>query len=249
MFEIGSITKPFTALLLEKLVDSSILSLDDSLLNFFPNILSIKDITLRHLANHTSGLPRLPDNIKPKDITNPYQEYTKEDLENFLQSYKPDKNHGDTFEYSNFGYATLGYILTQTTNDSYENLIKKYILDPLGMKQTYIDIPQSESGFLAQGYTTNQQENSLWNQGIFASAGGIVSNIQDMELFLKWNMTRPQSSFVWMKQGETLWHNGMTGGYASFMAFDKEKNVGLVLLANTAISLDPLAKEILEYLK
>ena len=249
LFEIGSITKLFTNLLFKKISETGKISLDNKVSDFLPDMKSVGSITIRQLITHTSGLPRLPKNLKPKNISNPYREYTEQDLENFLKLYKNEKTPGEIFEYSNVGYALLSYILIKIENTSYENILKINILQPLGMEHTYIHIPKKEYGFLAQGYNSDGNKISLWNQEIFVGAGGIVSNISDMEKFLKWNMAQSEPLLAFVKQKNIFWHNGMTGGYASFLAFNIENKTGLVILANTAKSVDNLAKEIFGNLK
>lgn len=106
IFAIASITKVFTALLLQEMADRGELDLDDSIENFLPSSVTVpskngKKITLSHLVTHRSGLPRLPDNFKPKEKDNPYADYTVEMLYAFLSKHELAREPGEKYEYSN----------------------------------------------------------------------------------------------------------------------------------------------------
>ena len=116
VFEIGSITKVFTALLLADMAESGELSLDDPIAKFLPESVKVpskddKQISLLHLATHTSGLPRMPDNFHPADLENPYADYTVEKMYEFLSGYTLTRGIGTRIEYSNYGCGLLGHIL------------------------------------------------------------------------------------------------------------------------------------------
>ena len=157
LFEIGSITKTFTGILLADMVLKGEVALDDTVASYLPKgtILPMrngKEITLRHLATHTSGLPRLPSNIAPADISNPYADYTVDQMYAFLADYTLERDIGELAEYSNFGMGLLGHVLAFKAGVPYETLIKRRIFDPLGMTNTTITISADQRLVLTDGH-------------------------------------------------------------------------------------------------
>jgi serine-type D-Ala-D-Ala carboxypeptidase/endopeptidase len=153
LFEIGSDTKTFTALLLQDMVRRGEMRLDDPVAKYLPASVTMptrngKDITLRHLATHTSGLPGLPDNLDPKRADNPYADYTVEKLYAFLSRYQLSRDPGATSEYSNFGMGLLGHVIALKAGASYESLVVERICRPLQMDSTSISLtPELKSRF------------------------------------------------------------------------------------------------------
>jgi len=136
VFEIGSITKVFTAILLADMADRGEVALDDPVAKFLPDGVRVpgrngRRITLLDLTTQSSGLPRMPDNLRPKDPTNPYADYTPEQMFEFLGRYELTRDIGAQYEYSNLGVGLLGQALARRAGTSYEALVKERILDPL----------------------------------------------------------------------------------------------------------------------
>jgi len=263
IFEIGSITKVFTTISLLEMVKQNKIHLEDSIEMYLPGVkVPEKDghkITVWHLATHTSGLPRMPDNFKPKSRDNPYIDYSAENLYAFLNGLTLTKNPGEHHEYSNIGMGLLGHILCLIEKTDYETLIKKYICNPLGMKDTGVNLTPSMKMNLAYGHSVLKTA-SNWDFDVFAGAGAIRSNIKDMTIFLAANMGMidtplyesiqashaqkcPMAESDHVKQcigwiantqhdGTITWHNGGTGGYRSFMGFDIKNKKGVVILGN-----------------
>ena len=145
VFEIGSITKVFTSTLLADLVSREELGLDTPVQSLLGDEARMParngaEITLGHLATHSSGLPRLPDNFDPENPANPYADYTVEDLNAFLSSHELDRDIGDTVEYSNVGYRLLGHTLALREGTDFETLIAERILEPLQMPDTAVEL-------------------------------------------------------------------------------------------------------------
>ena len=93
LFDIASITKPFTGLLLQDMIERGEMKLDDPVAKYLPQSVRMpthngKEITLRHLVTHTSGLPHIADNLDPKRVDNPFADYTVEELNAFLSGYQ-----------------------------------------------------------------------------------------------------------------------------------------------------------------
>ena len=156
IFEIGSITKVFTALLLAEMAHHGEVSLFDPVAKYLPKDVraperSGRSITLKDLATHTSGLPRLPTNLAPKNPANPYADYTVEQLYQFLSTYELTRDIGSRFEYSNIGGGLLGHVLARRANTNYEDLVHSRIGGPLGMNSTGITLMPKQKARLAAG--------------------------------------------------------------------------------------------------
>lgn len=276
IFEIGSISKVFTSFLLSKSIETNKLSLNDKVQTFFEFELNKGDlgfnpneITLLQLSNHTSGLPRVPiDLVFGVDIdrTNPYANYDSIKLEahlktNFYRQSKP----GEKYAYSNLGAGLLGYILEKVYNKSYENLLNKNIFNSLKMTSSSIYV--RDSSRLIKGLDNNGIVNN-WEFKSLAGAGGIKSTVNDMSLFIKYNIETSDREYVQMREKtfsvnkdmemglgwhilkrndkELLFHNGATGGYTSSLVIDIKNKKGIIILCNispniTLGSLDELS--------
>src|SRR5580704_17433633 len=146
VFEIGSITKVFTALLMADMAQRGEVAFDDPVAKYLPPEGRPhpydKDgaITLLDLATHTSGLPRSPPNLEPKDPDNPYADYTAARLYAFLSSYTSQFQPGTSFEYSNLGFGLLGHALALRAGCPYEDLLLDRICAPLGLEDTRVTL-------------------------------------------------------------------------------------------------------------
>ncbi len=199
LFEIGSITKVFTASILEILIRQEQLKWEDSLSKFFSKTQlhqSLGAITVLELVTHTSGLPRLPFNFgeKEKEKNNPYAYYTDDDLFLFLKKY-PLTNE-KKYLYSHLNYALLELILEQTTQQTLPQLIENHILTPLNMTQTYFILPDSLTIPLAQGYLLTGEKAPLWTFQTFEGAVGMKSTLNDLLKFIQSNLHPPHSELT-----------------------------------------------------
>lgn len=221
-----------------------------------------QNTTLRHLATHLSGFPSLPQSFlnKMTDETNPYKDLKTEDIYDYLKNCD-SKQEEETFEYSNFGMGLLGHLLELKTNVKYEDLVKQKLLHPLDMKNTFVTIDSITQQKIIQGYDELNNPNPIWKDEVLTGAGSFLSNALDMLKFLKANLNEnqstlsaslikthqqqlngetglgwilPSSSDKLIGNGNIVWHNGMAGGYASYIAVDKMNNYGIVILSNKA---------------
>ena len=278
VFEIGSISKVVTALLLADLVERGELKLNDPISKFLPKSVKVpsrsgKEITLIDLATHTSGLPRLPDNLKPQDIENPYADYTVKQLYDFLSRYRLTKDIGTEYEYSNLGAGLLGHILSLKAGMGYETLVTTRIAQPLQMNSTKIQLSAEMKSRFAIGHNEIGQPVKSWDLPTLAGAGGLRSTTHDLLNFLAASLGLTKSNLsptmqrtqtvqrqtgtpdleiglgwhILKKHGtEIIWHNGGTGGYHSFIGFDKKKQLGVVVLSNSSNSIDDIGLHLLE---
>lgn len=189
IFEIGSITKVFTALLAAEMAQDGELKLDDPIAKYLPASVKIperngRQITIVDLATHTSGLPRMPANFRPKDPENPYEDYSLDALYSFLSSYELHRDIGIKFEYSNLGFGLLGIGLAQRVGMDYEKLVVTRICDPLGMNSTRITLSESMRQRLAVGHSADLVKASVWDIPTLAGAGALRSSANDLLAFL-----------------------------------------------------------------
>ncbi len=276
VFEIGSISKTFTGLLLADQVTKGELQLTTPLQDLLPSGVTAPSrngeaITLVHMSNHTSALPRLPDNMRPANPNNPYADYSEEQLYEFLSRYQLPRDIGSEYEYSNYAAGLLGHVLAAKNKMSYEALLLKTIAQPLGMKNTGITLTPNMKEHLAMGHSgPTQVEN--WDLTTLAGAGAIRSTVVDMLNYVSANMgtqksdlypamqlshtnTRkagedPQVGLGWHisehNGREFVWHNGGTGGYRTFVGFVKGGNKGVVVLSNSNASIDNIGYHLLD---
>jgi len=262
IFEIGSVTKVFTSLLLADMVHRKEVALDDPAAKYFPDNVRMparsgNPITLLDLSTHTSGLPPLPSNLKPKDLRNPYADYSVDDLYQFLSGYELPCDPGSEFVYSNLGAGLLGHVLARRAGTNYESLIRVRITEPLNMRDTAITLSSSMKQRMATGHSGILEPVANWDLPTLAGAGALRSSADDMltllEAFLSYKETplapamkamldlrRPvgntklEIGLAWHILGESAWHNGGTGGFRSFFGFDPKARTGVVVLSNAS---------------
>ena len=193
IFEIGSVTKVFTALLLADAVQRGEVALTDPVAKYLPATVKVpqrngRAITLQDLATHTSGLPRLPSNLTPQDAADPYADYTVAQMYAFLSTYDLPRDIGSQFEYSNFGVGLLGHVLALRAGMDYETLVRTRILQPLGMTNTSITLSPAARAKLAVGHNAALEPVKNWELSTLAGAGALRSDATDMLTFLRATM-------------------------------------------------------------
>ncbi|MBK7600246.1 MAG: serine hydrolase [Acidobacteria bacterium] len=278
VFEIGSVTKVFTAILLADMVERGEVNLNDPISKYLPKSVKTptrdgKEITLLHLSSHTSGLPRMPNNFAPKDNQNPYADYSVEQMYAFLSGYTLPRDIGAKAEYSNYGVGLLGHILALRAGMDYETLVRTRICQPLKMDSTRIKLTPEMQARLARGHNPALKPVANWDLPTFAGAGALRSTTKEMLKFVAANLGLSNSPLLtamqkthqpqhdmgtpdvevglgWIIQKkfdtEIVWHNGGTGGYHSFIGFDKKKRRGVVVLSNSTNDIDDIGLHLLE---
>ena len=263
LFEIGSITKTFTGLLLAQMAVRKDLDLRDPVRDLLP--ISVPrptagyDVTLLDLATHHSGLPRMPDNGGPGTQRETYTNYQTSDLYDFIKRHGLAKPSDTRYLYSNVGFAILGAALMNRAGASYPELLARGITGPLGMRDTAITLPPDLQARLIQGYDHDRHPTPPWDlSGAYASAGGIRSTAADMLTYLEAQLHPERSPFpaalaasqrvraeVAGEIGVALaWefdpatgaysHGGATGGYTSVSFFNPRRDAAGVILVNSA---------------
>ena len=201
IFEIGSATKVFTSLLLADAVRRGEVALTDPVAKYLPAGVKVperggKKITLVDLATHTSGLPRLPANLAPKNPANPYADYTVKQLYDFLSTYELPRDIGSQYAYSNLGAGLLGHALSRRAGMDYETLVRSRITGPLAMKNTSITLSEEQKRRLAVGHGENRERVANWDLPTLAGAGAIRSTANDLLTFLAANLGYSKSSLA-----------------------------------------------------
>lgn len=268
LYEIGSITKTFTSLLLAKLAVEKKLRIDDPIARYLPDSLKLKDkagteITFKDLSTHTSGLLRLPFGYNPEDWNNPYLGYKREQLFLYLSKFEPGEV-GTTNSYSNLAVGLLGETLAIIEDTPYTTLIQSEILEPLRLNHTYFEISQEQQPYFATPYAKDKAVSS-WEFDVMAPAGALRSNIKDLisygASYLNKNplskaqalttethfeaTDAPTQGLAWFKEGSTISHGGGTGGFLTHLVVDLENQVVAAVMTNTA---DNSASDLANYL-
>lgn len=189
VFEIGSITKVFTALLLTEMVTRGEVALDDPVARYLPAGVTVpsrngRQITLLDLATYTSGLPRMADNMSTGSV-NPFATYTIDQLYAFLSSHALRFEPGTHYEYANLGFGLLGHVLARRAGISYEDLLVARICAPLGLDDTRITLTESMRQRLALGHASNLSPASNWEFLSLAGTGALRSTANDMMKFVR----------------------------------------------------------------
>ena len=193
VFEIGSITKTFTSAALAAMVARGEVRLDDPVRALLPPTAKVpsrsgREITLLELATQSSGLPRMPSNLRPADPKNPYADYTAEQLYEFLSGHQLSRDVGAQYEYSNLGVGLLGHALALKAGTSLEDLYRRRLLDPLGMKDTRIALTPSMKERLAPGHDEAGRVVPNWDIAALGGAGALRSTANDMLTYLAANL-------------------------------------------------------------
>ena len=274
LFEIGSITKVFTATLLWQMVQRGEVALDDPIEKYLPPGVKAPEgggrpITLEDLATHTSGLPRLPSNWQPKSADDPYSDYGVDRMWTFLSSYALPRPVGSKYEYSNIGAGILGQLLARRAGTSYEEAVKRVTV-PLGLVDTIITLSPAQEARLAPGHNGVVPVPN-WHTAAIEPAGALRSDAVDLLRFTAANaglvkgvsaapfvdMHKPRRpagipmsiGLGWhiRENGDRpiVWHNGGTGGYRSFAGFIAGERA-VVVLSNSNEGLDDVGFHLLE---
>lgn len=263
-YEIGSLTKTVTGMLLADSIERGEVRADTRLGELLDlGTSGVAAVTLEELATHRSGLPRLaislgqvvPNLIAQWRATDPYQATVEE----LVAQARSTQLGPREFAYSNFGMALLGQALAAAAGTTYQDLVTVRVLAPLGMTNSYLPItkdglrPDAPTGFTKSG-----RHSDAWTLQATAPAGGIRSTPADLVSYARAILDdeapgtaalKPRADagevgrigFAWLTDASGVtWHNGMTGGYASFLGLDQESGRAVVILSSTAVSVDDL---------
>lgn len=259
IFEMGSITKTFTAYVLTAVLMDKKISETDPIIKYLPDSVQqnqqLGSISFLSLMNHTAGLPRLPDNMKVTDARQPYALYSSRELFTYLITCLP-KPDGKS-NYSNLGAGIAGVLAERISGTSYAALLDKYIFLPFKIITAANTIEKTENK--SQGYFEKDDKTPYWNMNILAPAGGLKCSASEMLTYLQ-QMCFPQSAEAkliidklttqtvamnpriavgrgWHIYNDKdlplfYWHNGGTYGFSTFCAFTKDKSKAVIVVIN-----------------
>lgn len=276
LYEIGSITKTFTSLLLAKAIVDGKLALNDPIIKYLPDSVSVnpdlKKITFKHLANHTSGLPRKPPSTPSSDPFQPYENHKESHLFSYLKSYKAKTAPGSSFSYSNLAVNLLGVLLENIYEKPYEVLLMQVISKPLHLNQTKITLTDNDLRLLAQGHDNNRKPVARWRQPL-KGAGSILSSSANLLQYGKEQLPLLKSSlsksilltqqptfeddfnqiglgwlFLSSTRDKVMMHSGGTAGYSSSIYVNLSKSIVLVVLANKITEGPPIGQSLIQEL-
>lgn len=267
LFEIGSVSKTFTGLMLAQMVVQEKVRLDEPVRELLPYGTVTKpadsEITLLDLATHHSGLPPMPDNFDRADNVNRYADYGPEQLYAYLARHGVAKPADATFVYSNLGVGLLGQALAERARKSYADQLRAEITDPLGMTDTVLKLSGEQQRRFLPGYDEKHRPVPVFKRdGALAGAGAILSTAGDMMTFLETNLHpekagslssalalshqlhertngSQQIALAWSYGADTgtYWHNGATSGFTSHAFFNPRMDCAVVVLMNTGPNL------------
>jgi len=237
----------------------------------------LRNITLLNLSNHTSGLPSLPTNFQaqwPNDKSNPYKNYSKQLLFSYLRNCRLNNEPGTKYAYSNVAVGLLGIVLEKISGKPYEQAVQEIITTPLQMKSTAQHLSRILSDRFVTVYDDNGNLTPAWDFDALAAAGALRSTVNDLAIYAKANMAADDSKLskalqlthqVTFKNSDTpialgwhiikvggvdyTFHNGGTYGSSSFLAFNTEKKLAVIVLSNASESTDALGAELIKKLQ
>lgn len=259
-FEIGSVTKTFTATVLADMARRGELSLDDPVSAYLPDSVAPpsragREITLRHLATHTSGLPR--QGHLAADIYDPYADFTLETLYAFLDTVELRDIPGTRYRYSNVGMNVLSHALERAAGRPYARLLRERVLEPLGLDRTTYSPEGAVAASLVRPHDDRGAIGYRTLPAVTRGQGGLFSSAEDLLAWLRAQVAPPDTGLArtlratrqlqlasdrraeglaWhisiFGSDTILWHDGATGGTTTMVAFEPRQRLGAVLLAN-----------------
>jgi CubicO group peptidase (beta-lactamase class C family) len=263
LFEIASISKTFTGLMLARMVSEGKVRLDEPVRELLPPGTVTKpageEITLLDLATHHSGLPFAPDNFHPADPSNPFADYGPQQLYAYLKSHGVAKPEDATFVYSSLGVGLLGQVLADRAGRTYPDQLREEITGPLGLADTVVTLSADQQRRFMQGYDEKHRPiQAIDHDGPLAGAGAIRSTAGDMLTYLEANLhpekygplsralalshrlreranRGQQIALAWAYNADsrTYWHNGATPGFTSHAFFNPRADLAAVVLINS----------------
>lgn len=274
IYEIGSITKAFTASLVSLLSDEGKISLNDPINRLLPKKYrnpACSEIRINDLLMHTSPFTKIPKNLgkSQNNATNPFANYSKEDVLNYYQNLKP-RNRKKQYAYSHINYALLEIIVELAMKQQFEDVLNEKLLKPLTLKNTYLS-PDSTKR-ITEGINRSGKFNTFWTFKSFGASEGLKSTVADLSLFVQAHFKKHSLSSSLLKtlhKSTTThyndkiysargWHifdlnknyniinlTGRTSGHQSFVAFIPETETGVVLLTNARDGTEELGMLIL----
>jgi len=280
LFDIGAMTKVYTGLVLADAVQRREVELDAPIADLLPPGITVPTrdkiaITAKHLALHSSGLPRMPRSLLARKAPpDPYASYDEDALFQDLITTELDAAPGTRIVYSEFGTGLLGFALGRKVGGGFAKALEARVLVPLGLRDTFFTPPVGAGARRIIGTDDDLEPVSRWTWGALAGAGGMISTARDQLRLLdveldaaagsKGTLRQPMrltqeaqlerggdnEGLGWMIDGAgRYWHDGSTGGFRGYLGFDPKTKRGVVVLASTSTSLvDSLGRAMFDVL-
>jgi CubicO group peptidase (beta-lactamase class C family) len=259
IFQIGSITKTFTASALARMIVNGRVQLDTPVRELIPAATLAqpagREITLLDLATHRSGLPNMPPGVRPDRLRSPFARVNRNSLYTYMRTHGVERPADSAFIYSNLGFGLLGHALANRMGTDYATLIRELVTEPLGLDDTVVDLSPQQRRRVLQGYDDEGHPIGLWEFDVLAGAGAMYSTAPDLLRWLEANLhpAGPMASALELSQqprrptrgngriGLAWWidaatgnieHGGAVGGYNADAFFNRKDDVALVVLTN-----------------
>ena len=272
VYEIGSLSKVFTGLLLADAALRDEINLYAAAAVANPAGIKLpsrdgRSIKWIDLSTHRSGLPRLPGNLMTAAASNPYRDYDSKHAAAFLQTYQLPRQPGKAQEYSNFGASVLGYLIAEKAGKSYQQLLQERIAGPLKMADCTVLLSDDQEKRFATPHDKYGSAVAPWEFADLPGAGGIHATLRDLMRFAKaqleppsgpigeaielaWKQhteadeTGPAMGLGWIiaGDGQTRLHNGQTGGTTSALFINRKLKCAVVILCNTSVKNEEIDK-------
>jgi serine-type D-Ala-D-Ala carboxypeptidase/endopeptidase len=208
IFEIGSITKTFTGLILAQMVEQGLVKLDEPVRELLPVGTVAKpqstEVSLLDLTTQHSGLPRMPDNFKPTNPDNPYADYGAVNLYQYISEHGLEKVGSPKFLYSNLGVGLLGQALSNRAGVPYPTLLAQQVTVPMGLRDTVVTLSAAQQGRFIEGHTADHRVAHAWDLDALAGAGAIRSTADDMLMYLQAQLHPEKAPLTHSSKASTL---------------------------------------------
>jgi CubicO group peptidase (beta-lactamase class C family) len=263
VFEIGSCSKPFTAIAILDAIEKGKLNLFDKVNNYLPVSFrnpDLSELTVEDLLLHRYPFPKRPSNfgLKEKEANNPYKYYAKEDLLSYYCNQSTLKIEGKA-SYSHVNYALLEIILEQVYQNSFDRIMDEEIFAPTGMELSFIN---STTKDITLGYNKNGYKSTPWKFSSFGGSEGIKTSSKDLASFFEhlfhneeWELNEAIKDML-SKKIESIYNDqfytgygwqvinqkkafdiyamtGATDGHSAFIAFVPETETAVIILSNS----------------
>jgi CubicO group peptidase (beta-lactamase class C family) len=274
VFEIGSVTKLFTATIIDIASYEKMINLTDPVNEYLPLAYQnprMKKLSIKDLLNHQSGLPKRPYGFGLKEVEsqNPYKYYSKDDL---LKSYSIFVQESNEAIYSHMNYALLEIILESVYGKSYNEILFEKILLPLNMNQSFVHFKEDKS-ILTAGLDRSGSQVTPWEFNSFTGSEGIKSSLSDLVKFVRANLGTIDVSLTsilddnfeedhtsfndkivvstgWQifkinKRLNAALHTGSTSGHSAFVGMIRETDTAVIVLSNSTFGTKDLGMLVL----
>lgn len=265
LFEIGSVSKPLFALLTSQLVSEGGWSINAPVANLLDKQYAHHSYSLEQLLTHRSGLPRLPTNLNLTSMDDPYASF---DAEALLEALLATNNPPGQFEYSNYGYGLLGWLMSQELKMTQSNMVQDHLFKALNMTDAKLALTGTEHTKLkGRDYYGDKVPN--WHFNSLVGAGGVLASPQDMAnwisaywlkleqnpkltnaMALSLSPLNHEMAYAWsLGQDGSYFHGGKTAGFNTMVVFNPKERIAVITMAAGEKDAGRIAMSLFEQLR